>query len=97
MKRRLVILGGLFAAIAGALVVLILFAGGGPRVSGAMRQDAYVWQRAWTQPVRAAVSAHGTNFSELVLLRGEITWNGSKPELVRVSVDKLLLADADTT
>ncbi len=93
MKRRLVILGGLFAAIAGALVVLILFAGGGPRVSGAMRQDAYVWQRAWTQPVRAAVSAHGTNFSELVLLRGEITWNGSKPELVRVSVDKLLLAD----
>lgn len=93
MKRRLVILGGLLAAIAGALVVLILFAGGGPRVSGAMRQDAYVWQRAWTQPVRDAVSAHATNFSELVLLRGEITWNGSKPELIRIGADKPLLAE----
>ncbi len=93
MKRRLVILGGLFAAIAVALVGLILFASGGPHVSGAMRQDAYVWQRAWTQPVRDAVSAYATNFSELVLLRGEITWSGSKPELIRVSLDKSLLAD----
>jgi len=93
MNRRIVILAGMFVVIACALVTVIIYSSAGPRVSGAMRQDAYVWQRAWTQPVRDAVSAHATNFSELVLLRGEITWNGSKPELVRVGVDKSLLAD----
>ena len=93
MKRRLAISAVLLVAVACALVGVIVFSDAGPRVSGAMRQDAYVWQRAWTQPVRDAVSAHATNFSELVLLRGEITWNGSKPELIRVGVDKPLLAE----
>ncbi len=93
MKNRVAIVTGLFVSAALMLVAFIIYSSGGPRASGAMRQDAYVWQRAWTQPVRDAVSAHATNFSELVLLRGEITWSGSKPELVRVGVDKSLLAD----
>jgi hypothetical protein len=93
MNRRMVILAGVFVVIACALIGVIVFSDAGPRVSGVMRQDAYVWQRAWTQPVRDAVSAHATNFSEMVLLRGEITWSGSKPDLVRVNLDKALLAD----
>ncbi len=93
MNRRVVILAGVFGVIACALIAVILFSDAGPRVRGAMRQDAYVWQRAWTQPVRDAVSARATNFSELVLLRGEITWSGSKPDLVRVNLDKTLLAE----
>ena len=93
MKNRVAIVTSLFVSAALMLGAILIYSSGGPRVSGAMPQDAYVWQRAWTQPVRDAVSAHATNFSEMVLLRGEITWNGSKPELIRVGVDKLLLAE----
>jgi hypothetical protein len=93
MKRRIKIFIVLLIAVNLTVLLVAYFMNTSPRASGALRHDAYVWQRAWTQPVRDAISRHATNFSELVFLRGEITWHGSKPELVRVNMDKSLLAD----
>ncbi len=67
----------------------------GPRLSGPLRQEVYVWQRAWTQPVREAVSQHGSNFAELAVLRAEISWNTNRqPQLTRANVDYETLAKA---
>jgi hypothetical protein len=58
-----------------------------PHISGPLRQDAYVWQRSWTEPVREAVAGLATNFSALAVLCGEVTWRKGAPEVVRVTLD----------
>jgi hypothetical protein len=92
-KKRVVILSGLFivAVAAGAWVFFFWLA---PRTSGPLRQDVYVWQRAWTQPVRDAVSQHGTNFAEIAALKAEISWKERQPQLTRVAVDYETLVQA---
>ena len=55
-------------------------------------QEAYIWQRSWTAPVVEAVTNHGDAFSNLVVLRGEVTWHSAKPELIPVRPDYAALA-----
>src|SRR5579872_5456130 len=55
-------------------------------------QEVYVWQRAWTEPVRRAVVEHGEVFSKIIALKGEVTWQASKPLLVQIPVDYASLA-----
>lgn len=85
------------------LIILLLGAGGiaawfflcwrAPHVSGPLRQEVYVWQRAWPQPVREAVVQHGSNFAEVAVLRAEISWSTSRqPQLTRANVDFATLA-----
>ncbi|MDB6109352.1 MAG: hypothetical protein JWR69_1102, partial [Pedosphaera sp.] len=50
-------------------------------------QEAYVWQRAWTAPVREAVAQHAADFSGLTVLAAEVTWKAGKFQVVRVPVD----------
>lgn len=76
---------------AGALVVLLAGALGvsrwwrpGPRASGPLPHDAYVWQRAWTPAVAGAVAEQAGDFGMLVALQAEVTWRASGPEVVRV-------------
>lgn len=87
------------------LIVLLLVAGGiatwfflfwrAPHISGPLRQEVYVWQRAWTQPVREAVAQHGSNFAEVAVLRAEISWTTNRqPQLARANVDYETLAKA---
>jgi len=93
-KKRISILSALFivAVAAGGWVFFFWLA---PRTSGLLRQDVYVWQRAWTQPVRDAVSQHATNFAEIAVLKAEISWNTNRqPQLTRVAVDYDALAKA---
>lgn len=93
-KKRVAILSTLFivAVAAGAWVFFFWLT---PRTSGPLRQDVYVWQRAWTQPVRDAVSQHATNFAEIAALKAEISWRTNRqPQLTRVSVDYETLAKA---
>ena len=52
-----------------------------------MAQDAYVWQRAWTDPVREAVRQQGGRFGSVVVLAAEVTWTPAGPKPVRVDVD----------
>lgn len=73
------------------LALALLFGGwgcdrGGLRVRGPLAQDAYVWQREWTDAVREAVSQPGTNFGRLVLLAGEVTWREGAPLLTPVAI-----------
>ncbi|MEI2726532.1 MAG: hypothetical protein V9H26_24350 [Verrucomicrobiota bacterium] len=77
------------AAAAGAWVFFFWLA---PRTSGRLRHEVYVWQRAWTEPVRNAVEQHGTNFSALAVLKAEVSWKDKKPQVTRVPVDYVTLA-----
>ena len=54
-------------------------------------QEAYVWQRAWNEPVRGAVRAHAGSFSNLVALAAEVSWQAGQPQVVRVPLDFALL------
>ena len=92
MKKRAVIASVIFAAILAVLVTAMLILRSPPRVSGPVRHEVYVWQRAWSQSVRDSVSHHGTNFAEIVPLKAEISWKDNKPQLTRVSVDYATLA-----
>jgi hypothetical protein len=47
---------------------------------------AYVWQRAWTMPVRHAVAERGQVFARVVVLRAEVTWQGNQPRVAHVPV-----------
>ena len=96
MKRQIKIATVIMIAANVLVAMLFFFFRDGPRATGALRQDVYVWQRAWTQPVRDAVAAHATNFSEVVPLRAEISWADSKPQMIRVALDKSLLAETHT-
>ncbi len=88
MKHRAIFLSALLTVLAVALLVFRP----APHVSGPMQHEAYVWQRAWTEPVRTAVVQHGTTFSELCVLKAEVSWKDKKPQVVRVGVDYPSLA-----
>lgn len=94
IKKRVVILSALFI-VAVAAGAWIFFFWRAPRTSGPVRQEVYVWQRAWTQAVRDAVGQHGTNFAEIAVLKAEISWSTNRqPQLTRVAVDYETLAKA---
>src|SRR5437588_9924300 len=52
-----------------------------------LSQQVYVWQRAWTEPLRQAVTEHGGAFERLVVLKAEVTWHDDKPQLVQVPIN----------
>jgi hypothetical protein len=60
--------------------------------SAGLRQDVYVWQRAWTEPARQAVAEHGAAFTQVVVLKAEVTWKAGQPQAVQVPVDYQALA-----
>ncbi|MCX6898600.1 MAG: DUF3142 domain-containing protein [Verrucomicrobia bacterium] len=56
-------------------------------VENALPQAVYIWQRSWTEPLRASLAVHAKNFSALVMLNAEVAWRKQRPEAVRVSPD----------
>lgn len=92
MKQRAIIRFGLLIAALLGLAMGLFWMRAAPRTSGPMRHDIYVWQRAWTQPVRDAVAQHGGSFTEIVPLKAEISWKDKKPQLTKVGVDYATLA-----
>ena len=94
MKKRSVVLSALLVAAVATVALLFFPNRPGRRANGPLRHEVYVWQRAWTQPVREAVAQRATNFAELVPLKAEISWAGGKPQLTRVAVDYPTLARA---
>ncbi len=80
----------LLGAVAGAAVIagiLCLRPSAGPRASGPLSQEAYVWQRAWTEPVRLSIREQATRLDRLVVLKAEVAFHGSEPRVMRVAVD----------
>ena len=57
------------------------------RVAGPIEQDVYVWQRLWTSQVLDAISRFGTNFTAVVALNAEVTWQNGGPSLTHVPID----------
>lgn len=94
MNRRVGILAALLGIAVASLVAAVFFVRPGVRASGPLAHEAYVWQRAWSQPVREAVTRHATNFSALVALRAEVSWKAGQPQLARAAVDYETLANA---
>ncbi len=90
MKHRTVLLSTLLI-LAGVAAWWLGFRTA-PHASGPLRHEAYVWQRAWSEPVRNAVAQHATNFSALALLKAEVSWKDKKPQVVRVAPDYATLA-----
>lgn len=93
MKFRAVILTVLLVVALAAVVFWMTLFRSGRHVNGPLRHEAYVWQRAWTKPVREAVAQHGTNFAALTALKAEVSWKDKKPQVVRVPVDHVALSN----
>jgi hypothetical protein len=74
-------------AVPANLVLCALVSTGVTLHGAGLHQQAYVWQRAWTEPVRQAVVAHGSAFERLIVLKAEVSWHGDKPQLVQVPID----------
>lgn len=92
MKSRAIIWSALLIAALAAVTAWWFCFRPAPHVNGPLRHEVYVWQRAWTEPVRNAVAQHATNFSSLTLLKAEVSWKDKQPQVVRVPVDYATLA-----
>lgn len=71
-------------------VALLIFAGCNrpeQKVSGALKQRGYVWQREWTPAVIDAVAEAELRMEGVVLLGAEINFTGKKPEIAKASID----------
>jgi len=77
------------------LVAALWFARTGPApapptapAAPTLRQEVYVWQRAWTDDVKDAVTAHGGAFARVVVLGAQISWDKpAEPHVFHVAVD----------
>lgn len=58
-----------------------------PRISGAMPQEAYVWQRIWNEPVVTAIARSAPALERFTVLVAEISWRQGQPKLTRVEPD----------
>jgi hypothetical protein len=65
-----------------------------PPANRSLLHEAYVWQRAWTQPVRDAITQHASDLSGLTVLSAEVSWKGNQPQLIRVPLDYAVLTNA---
>ena len=92
MQKRAIILSALLIAAVAGLAVWWLVVHSAPHVSGPLSHEVYVWQRSWTEPVRNAVAQHATYFSEICVLKAEVSWKDKKPQVVRVSPHYATLA-----
>jgi len=57
-------------------------------------QDVYIWQRAWSDPLRDALRECSSSFSNLVVLAAEVSWKNGKKEIIRVALDYPALVGA---
>jgi hypothetical protein len=63
-------------------------------VTGPLLQRGYLWQRAWSPAVMAAVQEAGNHMDGMVIIGAEILWNGSTPETIRANIDWPTLKNA---
>jgi hypothetical protein len=62
--------------------------------TGPLPQRGYLWQRAWSPAVMAAVQEAGKHMDGIVIIGAEILWNGSTPETIRANSDWPTLKNA---
>jgi len=81
--RYFILTGVAIAAMVGAM----LYPRPSPRAGGAMPQQAYIWQRAWTPAVRDATVNSARDFSSYTVLAAEVSFTESHPRVARVALD----------
>ncbi len=86
-KKRIVWLSVSLLLIAAGIGIWLVGFRSATRTHGPLTHEAYVWQRAWTAPLRDAVSAHARDFYQLSLLAAEVTWRNNEPAVARVALD----------
>src|SRR4051812_25315929 len=67
---------------------------GGTAMAVPLPHDVYVWQRAWTEPLRESLHQHATSFNALAVLAAEVTWKNKQPQITRVALNYTTLRDA---
>jgi hypothetical protein len=90
MSRKLILIPAIVFAMAG----VFFWPRHVNRSAGPMSNDVYVWQRAWTDPLKNSIAEHATNFSELIVLAAEISWPKGQPNVVRAPLDYAALRTA---
>jgi hypothetical protein len=65
-----------------------------PEARAPLSHEAYVWQRAWSEPVCDAVKQHAGQFAGLTVLNAEVSWKEQQPQVVRVALDYPTLTNA---
>ena len=83
----------LILLICAAALVLWLQPPTVPHVSGQLRQDAYIWQRRWTDSHARSLDQAGGKINTVVALAAEIEWKNGQPRPVRVSIPYDTLRD----
>ncbi|HEY1173050.1 MAG TPA: DUF3142 domain-containing protein [Verrucomicrobiae bacterium] len=58
-----------------------------PRQGGVMPQEVYVWQRAWNEPVKQAVTQAAPEMERFTVLTAEVTWVKGQPKWTRMEPD----------
>jgi hypothetical protein len=76
------------------LLAAALGAGAGRADDGTLSQDVYVWQRAWSEPVRTAVAERARAFDRIVVLGAEVSLRPKNPEIIRPAIDYAALRAA---
>jgi hypothetical protein len=66
--------------------------GAQPGTDPGLEHQAYVWQRAWNDPVVQAVGSRAGLFTRWVVLSAEISWKQGKGQLTSVEVDYAAVA-----
>ncbi len=61
------------------------------RSNDPLSQDVYVWQRNWNQPVHDAIIEHGSNFESLIVLKAEVSWRATQPQIIQVPLDYAII------
>lgn len=75
------------AVLAGVAAAVWLWPRSAPRASGPLSHDAYVWQRAWTEPVRRSIHEYSAQLHRLIVLNAEVSFPQGEPRITRVAVD----------
>ena len=70
-----------------AAVLLLALAGCKEPARPPLPQRAYVWQRAWTPAVAAAVQGTTQDVEAHVIFGGEVVWDDRKPRLIACDID----------
>src|SRR5215203_5248784 len=76
-------------SLCGLVCVMALWTNRPPVVqtTSALQQDVYVWQRSWSEDIRAAVQERSPRFGEVVVLVAEVAWKNGQPKVSRVKPD----------
>ncbi len=80
--------------LTGCITLLLSGCGREPPKSAPLLQRGYLWQRNWTPAVAQAVSEAESRMDGVVMLGGEITWQGAKPRLLKASIPWSILRHA---